>query len=160
MSSNTIITTIPDDLLKKVNDFKFRKPQANNKNSALVLKINQKTFTVELEHELLDSIAEGKLNEFMEDELPDNEPRYILLSYKYTRPTDKRVSYPLVFLYYSPETVKPSDHMMYAASKTHIVQKVDLSGKVFDVPRESEASGPAGEVFSDKWLCSKLAFFK
>ncbi|KAJ1857551.1 hypothetical protein LPJ73_002029 [Coemansia sp. RSA 2703] len=50
------------------------------------------------------------------DELPDNSPRYVVVSYKKVHP-DQRVSYPLVFIYYCPETAAPQQRMLYASTQ-------------------------------------------
>ena len=55
--------------------------------------------------------------------------RYVVYSYRHERP-DGRVSFPLIFIYYSPNGVKPDMHMMYASSKTNLVQKLDCASKV------------------------------
>ncbi|KAJ2384167.1 hypothetical protein H4S02_004945 [Coemansia sp. RSA 2611] len=55
------------------------------------------------------------LEEVTED-LPDNAPRYLVLSYRYEH-KDKRVSYPLVLIYYCPGTARPADRMLYASTQ-------------------------------------------
>ncbi|KAG0317352.1 hypothetical protein BGZ97_005514 [Linnemannia gamsii] len=78
--------------------------------------------------------------------LPENTPRYIVLSYE-LKHDDGRKSYPLVFLYYSPKGVKPELNMLYASAKTYFQNKVGL-GKVFDL---QDAEG-----LTDDWLRAKL----
>lgn len=106
--------------------------------------IQKETLAVEIEESL-----DGMTMLDLQEALPDNQPRYILLSYEYKH-KDGRLSYPLVFIYWSPTTVKPEMHMLYAGSKVHIVQQCDC-GKVFDI-RELEE-------LTDSWLHQKLAFF-
>lgn len=42
-----------------------------------------------------------KVLEDLEEALPETSPRYVILSYEYKQ-SDGRVSYPLMFIYYSP----------------------------------------------------------
>eukprot|EP00158_Paraphelidium_tribonemae_P000733 Partr_v1_DN23287_c0_g2_i2_m35155 putative glia maturation factor len=141
-STSAIICSVPDNILDKLKEFRFRKSKSN---SAMILSVNKDRFEVEQ-----DALLEGCSMDDLQEELPDNAPRFVLLSYEYVHP-DGRTSYPLIFFYWSPVTVKPEMHMLYAAAKAHVVQKCEV-GKVYDV-RELE-------TFSDHWLKSKLAFFK
>ena len=102
-----------------------------------------------LECELEESLNEISLQE-LGDELPDTQPRFIMLSYAYKRDGDGRVSYPLIFFYYSPVVVKPETHMLYAAAKSHIVKQCDV-GKCYDI-RDVDC-------LNDQWLREKLSFF-
>ncbi|KAF9570223.1 hypothetical protein EC968_002102 [Mortierella alpina] len=91
----------------------------------------------DLELESLDELAET---------LPENTPRYVVVSYE-LKHDDGRVSYPLVFIYYSPKGVKPELNMLYASAKTHFQNKIGL-GKVFDL-RDAES-------LTEQWMRSKL----
>lgn len=64
-----------------------------------VVKINKELFSVE-EDKTMDDVT----LEDLADELPDTQPRYVILSYKYET-TEGRVSYPLVFLYWTPSGI-------------------------------------------------------
>ncbi len=87
------------------------------------MRINKDKFQVE-QDQLLNECSVEELA----DELPDNQPRFVVFSYCHTH-ADGRISYPLLFFYYSPVTVKPETHMLYASAKTHVVQACDI-GKV------------------------------
>ncbi|CAG8449222.1 17967_t:CDS:2 [Rhizophagus irregularis] len=95
-----------------------------------------------MEDEQYDNIS---LEELIE-ELPENSPRYIVLSYELLH-DDGRKSYPLILIYYSPVTTNPETNMLYASAKTYFQQKADLN-KVFDI-RDTE-------TLTDEWLKSKL----
>jgi len=95
-----------------------------------------------VEDKLFDDISIENLVE----QLPENSPRYIVLSYELNH-KDGRRSYPLVLLYYSPASTKPETHMLYASAKTYFQQKADVT-KVFDI-RESD-------MLTDEWLQEKL----
>jgi len=133
--------TIPDDLVAAFKKFKM----SNGQNDALIIKINKQQLVVELEESLTnctcDEIAEA---------LPESAPRFIVYSYKYKQ-ADGRVSYPLCFIYYSPQAVNSTLNMLYASSKNVLVNKLEVM-KIFDIASPSE--------LTEEWLLSKLAFFK
>ncbi|KAF8925608.1 hypothetical protein BGZ47_003151 [Haplosporangium gracile] len=126
-------------LLEKLEAFRFAKRSQGN--AALICKIDKaKLLIVEDEDE--DNLSIEDLAEL----LPDNTPRYIVLSFE-LKHDDGRQSYPLVFLYYSPKGVKPELNMLYASAKTYFQNKADL-GKVFDLQDPEE--------LTDQWLRAKL----
>jgi len=94
------------------------------------------------EDEMHDNIS---LEDLIE-ELPENSPRYIILSYELHH-SDGRNSFPLVFIYWSPSTVKADMHMLYAGVKTYLQQEAGVS-KSFDI-RDADQ-------FNDEWLQEKL----
>ena len=65
------------------------------------------------------------LDEIVE-ELPETTPRYFVYTYLYKH-ADGRVSYPMVFVYISPNGVKPELHMLYAGSKTEVVDALKMT---------------------------------
>lgn len=90
------------------------------------------------------------------EELPETSSRYVLLSYVFQH-KDGRVSYPLVFIYWSPVTgmiqkttnfsVNPEMNMLYAGAKTQLVRECEVR-KVFDIRTVKE--------LNDAWLCERL----
>ncbi|KAJ2749202.1 hypothetical protein GGI19_005776 [Coemansia pectinata] len=86
------------------------------------------------------------LEEVVED-LPDNAPRYLVLSYRYEH-NDKRVSYPLVLIYYCPETARPADRMLYASTQQLFATKAKLD-KVYLLEDKDD--------FTQEWLDEKVA---
>uniref|UniRef100_V9LH68 Glia maturation factor gamma n=1 Tax=Callorhinchus milii TaxID=7868 RepID=V9LH68_CALMI len=77
---------------------------------------------------------------------------FVVYSYKYVH-EDKRVSYPLCLIFSSPLVVgcKPEQQMMYAGSKTRLVQIANLT-KVFEIRNT--------EDLTEEWLLQKLSFFR
>ncbi|CAB4427387.1 unnamed protein product [Rhizophagus irregularis] len=126
-------------VLEKLRKFRFSKSSKGS--AAFVLKIDREKLLV-MEDEQYDNIS---LEELIE-ELPENSPRYIVLSYELLH-DDGRKSYPLILIYYSPVTTNPETNMLYASAKTYFQQKADLN-KVFDI-RDTE-------TLTDEWLKSKL----
>lgn len=86
----------------------------------------------------------------LRNELPERQPRFIVYSYKYNH-ADGRVSYPLCFIFSSPVGCKPEQQMMYAGSKTQLVQAAELT-KVFETRNIDD--------LSEEWLKEKLSFFR
>ncbi|KAG0352141.1 glia maturation factor gamma-like protein [Gamsiella multidivaricata] len=130
---------IDPNLVEKIEAFRFAKRSQGN--AALICKIDKNKLLIE-EDEEQDSLT----IEDLADLLPESTPRYVVLSFE-LKHDDGRLSYPLVFLYYSPAGVKPELNMLYASAKTHFQNKVGL-GKVFDVQD--------AETLSEDWLRSKL----
>ncbi|KAG0048083.1 hypothetical protein BGZ89_004712 [Linnemannia elongata] len=126
-------------LLAKLEAFRFAKRSQGN--AALICQIDKKELLI-VEDKDEDNLTIEELSEF----LPENTPRYVVLSYE-LKHDDGRQSYPLVFLYYSPKGVKPELNMLYASAKTHFQNKVGL-GKVFDLQDS--------EDLTDDWLRAKL----
>ena len=138
----TVITcTLPPELEATLNQFRFRKSQGH---AALIFKINATTLTYELEEELPQTTLED-----VAESLPDTQPRYVILSYEYKH-QDQRVSYPLIFVYWSPLNVKPETHMLYAAAKQGL-QQVSGVTKQWDIRDDG--------CFTDAGMRDKLSFF-
>ncbi|CAG8716331.1 29818_t:CDS:2, partial [Racocetra persica] len=111
---------VDPEVLQKLQKFRFGK-RSQKGTSAFVLKINVEKLLV-VEDVLYDDIS---LEDLVE-ELPENSPRYIVLSYELSH-RDGRKSFPLVLIYYSPPSTKPETHMLYASAKTYFQQKADLN---------------------------------
>ncbi|KAJ2355664.1 hypothetical protein IWW50_006695 [Coemansia erecta] len=75
-------------------------------------------------------VKDGQFDEIsfedLSEELPEDTPRYVVLSYK-RKHTDGRVSYPLVFIYYLPENSKPVSRMLYASTLQLFSKELHLS---------------------------------
>uniref|UniRef100_H3BII4 Glia maturation factor n=1 Tax=Latimeria chalumnae TaxID=7897 RepID=H3BII4_LATCH len=112
--------------------------------SSLPVKIDQQRHLVVLDEEY-ENISPDEL----QDELPEREPRFLVYSYKYEH-DDGRVSYPLCFIFSSPSGCRPQQQMMYAVSKTKLVNQAELT-KVFEIRSTDE--------LTEEWLHQKLGFF-
>uniref|UniRef100_A0A7E5A054 ADF-H domain-containing protein n=1 Tax=Panagrellus redivivus TaxID=6233 RepID=A0A7E5A054_PANRE len=117
MSSALNICEIPEDVRKILKEFRFKQVESFE---AVILKINATNHTIILDTRLEDSSIEE-----LQEELPDQQPRFVLLSYKLTRP-DGRVSYPLCLLFYSP-TCKVELQMLYAGSRNYLVKEAGIT---------------------------------
>lgn len=103
------------------------------------------------DHQRNNRVLDPTTWEDLQDELPDTMPRYIVLSFE-LKHKDGRVSYPLVFVYYVPESAKidlkmiysslsnarfPKGHLtdmlFFTGAKPAFTQATDLGAKVLDL---------------------------
>ncbi|KAL1900325.1 hypothetical protein Cpir12675_001009 [Ceratocystis pirilliformis] len=70
--------------------------------------------------------------EDISDALPDNSPRFVLLSYPLTLTDDGFKPVPYVLVYYLPATCNAGAKMMYAGAK-ELMRSTSNVGKVFDI---------------------------
>jgi len=140
MSTASNTCEIPPEIVEEGKKFKF-----NKKNSyAMILKINTKALKVELE-----SVQEDVKIEDIANQLPDSAPRYIAYSYKHTH-SDGRTSLPLVFIFYCPRDINPTLNMLYASTKTRLINALQVQ-KTFDIQ--------VAEDLTEDWLKTKLKLF-
>ncbi|XP_072345814.1 glia maturation factor beta isoform X2 [Scyliorhinus torazame] len=128
--------------MEKLKKFRFRKETTN---AALIMKIDKEQHMVILDEEYEDISPEE-----LKNELPEQQPRFVVYSYRYKH-TDGRTSYPLCFIFFSPCGCKPEQQMLYAGSKIGLVDVAEFT-KVFEIRNT--------EDFSEEWLCKKLGFFR
>ncbi|XP_025103386.1 glia maturation factor gamma-like [Pomacea canaliculata] len=142
MATKIQVCDIDPSLEEVMKKFKFRK----EKNvAALVLKINKDKQTVVLDEEYEDVSIDD-----LQNELPASQPRYILLSYVFKR-DDGRESYPLCFIFVSPQGCQPDLTMMYAGTMKAVVDKAQVT-KVFEVRSVEE--------LTEDFIKEQLSFFR
>ncbi|XP_018326880.1 glia maturation factor gamma-like [Agrilus planipennis] len=118
MSGSRPMCDITPQVKETIKNFRFRK---GDDTSAIILKIDRKKQEI-----LVDEIFEGTSIEELRETLQEHQPRYIILSYKQVH-DDGRISYPLVFIYYTPRDSHRELQMMYAGSKTALQTEADIS---------------------------------
>ncbi|KAJ7632794.1 hypothetical protein FB45DRAFT_913516 [Roridomyces roridus] len=111
---------------------KFRFTRRNEGNAALVIKINKKDLVME-EVEQFDNITIEELAE----ELPENSPRYVVLSY-HLEHKDGRKSFPLALIDWAPTSSEIGMLTLHASALLNFQNTADVS-KVIEM-RE----GPEG----------------
>lgn len=142
MAENVKVCEIDPELKEKLKKFRFRK---DTNNAAILMKIDKEKRLIVIDEEFEDCTVEQ-----VRDELPDSQPRFLVYSYCFSH-DDGRKSYPLCFVYISPEGCNPEQQMMYAGSMKSLVNEVGLT-KVFDMRNTEE--------FTEEWLREKLQFFR
>lgn len=75
----------------------------------------------------------------LSDDLPDNSPRFILLSYPLTLASG-RLSVPYVMLNYLPATCNQETRMLYAGAK-ELMRNQSEAGRVLEVESAEEVEG-------------------
>lgn len=141
MSGTLRVCELDTDLTEKLKKFRF----AGKSNAAIILKIDMAKQLVIIDEEFEDISLDD-----LRDELPEQQPRFIVYSYKYVH-DDGRVSFPLCFIFCSPSGCKPEQQMMYAGSKNLTVQATEIS-KVFETRN--------AEDLTEEWLKKHLSFFR
>ncbi|KAG2019923.1 hypothetical protein CC2G_005315 [Coprinopsis cinerea AmutBmut pab1-1] len=111
---------------------KFRFARRNSGSAALVIKINKAKLAME-EVEQLDDISIEELAE----ELPENSPRYVVLSYELEH-KDGRKSFPLVLINWAPVSSEIGLLTLHASALLNFQNTADVS-KVIEV-----RDGPEG----------------
>ncbi|KAK6013962.1 hypothetical protein OSTOST_20694, partial [Ostertagia ostertagi] len=93
-SGNLVICEIPDDLKKELRAFRFSKSTSLN---VLILKVNRESQQMILEETMEDCSIDD-----VREELPQQQPRFLLISYALSH-SDGRTSYPMCLVFYSPD---------------------------------------------------------
>lgn len=135
------VCEIEDGVKERIKKFRFRKAKNN---AAVMLKVDNVSRTVVVEDEFEDCTVDE-----LREELPASQPRYIVLSYVYHH-DDGRTSYPLIFIFVSPQGCKPEQQMLYAGSVTSLTKELEMT-KIFDVRNTDE--------LTEEWIMEKLRFF-
>nr|GAT60069.1 predicted protein [Mycena chlorophos] len=139
MASHTV------DIPKEVKDAvrKFRFARRTEGNAALVIKINKAKLIME-EVEQFDGVTIEELAE----ELPENSPRYVLVTYELTHP-DGRKSFPLILIDWAPTSSEIGMMTLHASALLDFQNTADVS-KVIEMREGPE--GLTTEVINAKLL--------
>ncbi|CAD1813654.1 Cofilin/tropomyosin-type actin-binding family protein [Candida parapsilosis] len=129
MSSN--LYSFSSDTLSELKKFRFESARVN-KPQALIYLIDKESNEIKKQEveESIDSL------ESLVEELPDNNPRYILLSYP-IKTSDGRLQSPLVMLYWIPPTTNQANRMLYAGAVEQFRDKAGVS-KLIKVEDEDD----------------------
>ncbi|ORX77204.1 glia maturation factor beta [Anaeromyces robustus] len=136
---NTNVFQIDPELKKSIR--KFRTKRSKN-HTALLIRIDEEKLLIE-EDELIEDV---NLDEFCND-LPDVDPRYILLSYNRVH-EDGRLSNPLIFICYIPEGIPTQTTMLYSSAKNLVQNESLINGKALELRDATD--------FDEDWLLSQI----
>lgn len=126
MSSEARLYKFSQESRDQLRKFRLTTSRASGP-QAVIYFIDKKTFEIRQDD---DKVVYKSLDEIADD-LPDNSPRYVLLSYPLTLPSG-RLSVPYVMLYYLPKTCNNEARMMYAGAK-ELMRNTSEVGKVIDI---------------------------
>jgi len=108
------------------------------------------SFVVKVDREkqliVIDEMMEAISLDELQDQLPSHQPRYIFYSYKMVHP-DERLSYPLVFIFYTPRDSQMDLQMLYASSKIKLQREANAT-KAFEIRELDE--------LTEEWLKERL----
>ncbi|RDX56509.1 glia maturation factor beta [Polyporus arcularius HHB13444] len=139
MQSHTV--DIPQELKTSLRKFRFARRNAGH--AAIVIKINKQKLVME-EVEQYDDISIEDLAE----ELPENSPRYVVLSYELNH-SDGRKSFPLVLVNWAPTSSEISLLTLHASALLDFQSTADVS-KVIEV--RDGAEGFTKDLIDQKLL--------
>jgi len=122
MSQTTV--DIPQAIKDSLRKFRFARRSSGS--AALVIKINKEKLIME-EVEQFENISIEELAE----ELPENSPRYVVLSYE-LKHNDGRTSFPLVLINWSPTTSETGMLTLHASALLNFQTTADVS-KVIEI---------------------------
>ncbi|KZP12569.1 glia maturation factor beta [Athelia psychrophila] len=120
---------VPLEIKTALKNFRFKR--RNQGSAALVIKINKKKLIME-EDELFDNISIEDLAE----ELPENSPRYVVLSYELQH-SDGRTSFPLVLINWAPTSSEIGMMTLHASALWEFQAAADVS-KVIEMREGAE----------------------
>ncbi|VDK83717.1 unnamed protein product [Litomosoides sigmodontis] len=112
------ICAVPADVKDELERFRFSRKRSTN---ALILKIDPVKQLIVLDRKL-----ENCDPSVISDELPVQQPRYIVISYERVH-DDGRLSYPLCLILYSPPGCCPQLRVMYAGSRNNLAKECQLN---------------------------------
>ncbi|KAK6203415.1 uncharacterized protein RJT21DRAFT_27105 [Scheffersomyces amazonensis] len=122
--------TFSQETLSALRKFRFGSARATSM-EAIIYIIDKESYEIKAEdNQIIDSI------ESLIEELPDNSPRYILLSYPMKLP-DGRLKSPFVLLYWIPPTSGQESRMLYAGAVEEFREKAGVS-KLIKLEDEEE----------------------
>ncbi|CAL1705195.1 unnamed protein product [Somion occarium] len=121
---------IPQELKTSLRKFRFARRNAGS--AAIIVKIHKQKLIME-EVEQFDNISIDDLAE----ELPENAPRYIVLSYE-LKHDDGRTSFPLVLINWAPRSSEMSLLTLHASAFLDFQATADVS-KVIEVRDGAES---------------------
>ncbi|KAI1811371.1 glia maturation factor beta [Poronia punctata] len=142
MSSEARLYTFSQETKDHLRKFRLTTSRASGP-QAVIYMIDRKTHEIRQDE---DKVVYKSLEE-VADDLPDNSPRYILLSYPLTLP-DGRLSVPYVLIYYLPNTCNAESRMMYAGAK-ELMRNTSQAGKVFDIESSEDLEEIPRRLASD-----------
>jgi hypothetical protein len=115
---------VPQSLKDTLRKFRFTRRNAGS--AALIVKINKQKLLME-EVEQFDNISIEDLGE----ELPENSPRYVVLSYE-LKHSDGRTSFPLVLINWAPTSSEIGMLTLHASALFDFQAAADVS-KIIEV---------------------------
>ncbi|EGW30346.1 uncharacterized protein SPAPADRAFT_63201 [Spathaspora passalidarum NRRL Y-27907] len=117
---STALYSFSSETLAELRKFRFASARVDKMQAAIYV-IDKESYEVKRDDtEIIDSVED------LIEELPDNTPRYIVLSYPF-KLDDGRLKTPLVLLYWIPPTSGQESRMLYAGALEQFRDKAGVS---------------------------------
>ncbi|EME40412.1 hypothetical protein DOTSEDRAFT_74107 [Dothistroma septosporum NZE10] len=136
MSSESRLYTFSTETKEKLRKFRLGTSRAKDP-QAVIYQIDKKNMEIKPE----DNQVYTNLSE-LADELPDNTPRYIILSYPLTMASG-RLSVPYVMINYLPSTSNAENRMLYAGAK-ELMKNTAEAGRIIEIDNVEDLEGIEG----------------
>ncbi|KAK5112590.1 hypothetical protein LTR62_003904 [Meristemomyces frigidus] len=125
MSSESRLYTFSQETKDKLRKFRLSTSRAKDPQAVIYLIDKNNMEIKQADEEVYKSIAE------LSDELPDNSPRYVLLSYPLTLDSGRQ-SVPYVMINYLPPTCSNEMRMLYAGAKELLRNQSEV-GRIIEI---------------------------
>ncbi|KIW01808.1 uncharacterized protein PV09_06663 [Verruconis gallopava] len=130
MASEARLYTFSSDTKEKLRKFRLGTSRAKDP-QAVIYQIDKKTLEIKpASDEVFTKLTD------VSDELPDNNPRFVLLSYPMTL-SSGRMSVPYVMLNYLPATTNQETRMLYAGAKELMRNTAEVN-KIIEITEAEE----------------------
>ncbi|KAI7687678.1 hypothetical protein KC353_g20154 [Hortaea werneckii] len=133
MSSEARLYTFSPETKNALRKFRLGTSRAKDP-QAVIYQIDKST----MEIKQVDETVYSNMQE-LSDELPDNSPRYVLLSYPLTMESG-RLSVPYVMINYLPPTCSSEQRMLYAGAKELMRNQAEVN-RIIEMDAAEEVEG-------------------
>ncbi|KAI6881351.1 hypothetical protein KC318_g17538 [Hortaea werneckii] len=133
MSSEARLYTFSPETKNALRKFRLGTSRAKDP-QAVIYQIDKST----MEIKQVDETIYSNMQE-LSDELPDNSPRYVLLSYPLTMESG-RLSVPYVMINYLPPTCSSEQRMLYAGAKELMRNQAEVN-RIIEMDAAEEVEG-------------------
>lgn len=141
MASEARLFTFSPETKDKLRKFRLGTSRAKDP-QAVIYQIDKKTLEIaQSDDEVYNNLQD------IADELPDNSPRFVLLSYPLTLASG-RLSVPYVMIYYLPTTCNSEMKMLYASAK-ELVRNTAEVNRIIEISDAEDIEGIPDKLQSD-----------
>ncbi|KAB2579510.1 putative gmf family protein [Lasiodiplodia theobromae] len=141
MASEARLFTFSPETKEKLRKFRLGTSRARDP-QAVIYQIDKKTLEI---HQSDDEVYKNLQD--IADELPDNTPRFVLLSYPMTLASG-RLSVPYVMIYHLPTTCNAELKMLYASAKELMRNTAEVN-RIIEISDAEELESIEGQLQSD-----------
>ncbi|KAL0256398.1 hypothetical protein SLS55_008793 [Diplodia seriata] len=142
MSSEARLFTFSTETKDKLRKFRLGTSRAKDP-QAVIYQIDKKTLEIhQSDNEVYNNLQD------IADELPDNTPRFVLLSYPMTLEPSGRLAVPYVMIYHLPTTCNSEMKMLYASAKELMRNTAEVN-RIIEISDAEELESIEKQLGSD-----------